>query len=73
MHLRNILRGRAENDGKIRCCTMYFVIQYQEQDREKELVNSIEKYLIKILADVEWSNETERIQLYGLRNHDRIC
>ena len=44
----------------------------REQDRETELVKSIEKYFTKVLEDVEWTDDTVNMVIDALYDWRRL-
>jgi len=44
----------------------------REQDREIELVKSIEEYFIKVLEDVEWTDDTVNMVIDALYDWTRL-
>jgi len=44
----------------------------REQEREMELVKSIEKYFIKVLEDVEWTDDTVNMVIDALYDWTRL-
>ncbi len=44
----------------------------RERDREMELVKSIEKYFIKVLEDVEWTDDTVNMVIDTLYDWTRL-
>jgi len=44
----------------------------REQDREMEVVKSIEKYFIKVLEDVEWTDDTVNMVIDALYDWTRL-
>ena len=44
----------------------------REQDREMELVKSIEKYFTKVLEDVEWTDDTVNMIIDALYDWTRL-
>ena len=44
----------------------------REQGREVELVKSIEKYLIKVLEDVEWTDDTVNMVIDSIYDWTRL-
>jgi len=44
----------------------------REQDREMELVKSIEKYFTKVLEDVEWTDDTVNMVIDALYDWTRL-
>ena len=54
------------------CILLYSTKSMREQDREMELVKSIEKYLIKVLEDVEWTDDTVNMVIDALYDWTRL-
>jgi len=54
------------------CILLYNTKSKREQDREMELVKSIEKYLIKVLEDVEWTDDTVNMVIDSLYDWTRL-
>jgi len=54
------------------CILLYSTKSMREQDREIELVKSIEKYLIKVLEDVEWTDDTVNMVIDALYDWTRL-
>jgi membrane protein implicated in regulation of membrane protease activity len=54
------------------CILLYSTKSMREQDREMELVKSIEKYLIKVLEDVEWTDDTVNMVIDSLYDWTRL-
>ena len=56
----------------VQCILLYNTKSKREQDRETELVKSIEKYLIKVLEDVEWTDDTVNMVIDALYDWTRL-
>jgi len=54
------------------CILLSSIKSIREQDMEIELVNSIEKYLIKVLGDVEWTDDTVDMVIDALYDWTRL-
>jgi len=54
------------------CILLYNTKPKRDQEREMELVRSIEKYLIKVLEDVEWTDDTVNMVIDSLYDWARL-